>query len=227
MFFLMPLELKHAGPRTPPTANAALVAINVLVYFFGLSAALAVGPGSAWFTVVGYGFAHAGAWHLLANMWLLLVFGNPVNRRLGNAWYLLVYLGTIFMMGLWARLWIHGVLLGASGAIFAVVIVALMLMPAARIDVGYVALFPITVLISLLRRPAHWLDWFVRWGRFCPRAVWGLLLVPLVELWSLIWAGWNWTNLAHLAGMLCGLGFVLVLPPRISMPRRVAADATF
>ena len=42
-----------------------------------------------------YGFSHASFWHLLFNMWALWVFGNPVNRRLGNGYYLLAYLGTI------------------------------------------------------------------------------------------------------------------------------------
>lgn len=123
------------------------------------------------------------------------------------------------------RLCIGGYLVGASGAIFAVIMIALMLMPAARIELAYFALFPITILVALISRPAEWLYLFIRWGRFSVRAVWALLLVPLLELWSLFWSGWNWTNAGHLLGMFCGVAVVLLLPTRITMPRRAAAPA--
>jgi hypothetical protein len=86
-----------------------------------------------------------------------------------------------------------------------------------------VALFPITVLAGLLRRPSHWVYWFLRWDEFPVRALWCLLIVPLLEVWSLFWSGWNWTNLGHLLGMACGVAVVLLLPRRISMGRRAVA----
>jgi membrane associated rhomboid family serine protease len=223
MFFLVPLELNQRGaPARFPLVNAVLVAINVLVFCLGLSGGWAVGPGTGLFSIVTYGFAHGSVWHLAGNMWVLLVFGNPLNRRLGNAWYLTAYLGTIIALGLFARLCIGGYLLGASGAIFCVIILALILMPAARIELGYFALFPITILVALVSRPAEWLYLLIRWGRFSVGAVWGLLLVPLIEVWSLFWSGWNWTNAGHLLGMLCGVAVVLMLPTRITMPGRAA-----
>ncbi|HWB10908.1 MAG TPA: rhomboid family intramembrane serine protease [Pirellulales bacterium] len=226
MFMFLPLELKATRTDTRvPLANAVLVAINVIAFCLGLSTAWSVGPGSGLFSILTYGFAHAGIWHLAANMWVLLVFGNPVNRRLGNAWYLVAYLGTLVALGLFARLCVGGYLVGASGAIFAVIMIAMILMPAARIEIGYFALFPITLLIALIHRPEEWIYLLIRWGRFSVRAVWGLLLVPLLELWSLCWSGWNWTDSGHLFGMLCGLAVVLLLPARITMPRRAAAGA--
>jgi membrane associated rhomboid family serine protease len=224
MFFFLPIELKQPGtPSRLPLANAVLVAVNVIVFFLGLSPGWAVGPGTGILSIVTYGFAHGGVWHLAGNMWVLLMFGNPVNRRLGNAWYLIAYLGTIVAIGLFARLCVGGPLLGASGAIFCVIILALILMPAARIDLAYFALFPITILIALVSRPKEWLFLLIRWGMFSVRAVWALWLVLLMELWSLFWSGWNWTNLGHLLGMLCGVAVVLLLPTRITMPRRIAA----
>lgn len=224
MFFLLPLELKQPGsPARLPLANAVLVAINVVVFCLGWSLAWGVGSGTGPFSILTYGFAHGSIWHLAGNMWVLLVFGNPVNRRMGNAWYLVAYLGTLVAVGLFARLCVGGFMVGASGAIFSIIVLALILMPAARIEVGYFALFPITILIALVSRPAEWLYLLIRWGMFSVRAGWGLLLVPLMELWSLFWSGWSWTNVAHLLGMVCGVAVVLLLPTRITMPRRATA----
>ena len=61
--------------------------------------------------------------------------------------------------------------------------------------------------------------WIIRWDWFEIRAWWGLFFVPLLEFWGLFWSGWNWTNLAHLFGLMCGVGVVLLLPTRISMNR--------
>lgn len=224
MLFLLPIDFKQARERSPlPLANALLVAVNVLVFCLGLSRGQAIGPGASFSSVLTYGFAHSSVWHLAANMWVLLMFGNPVNRRLGNAWHITVYMGTLLVLGLFARLCIGGYLLGASGAIFATIVIALVLMPAAHIDLAYLALFPVTVLIALIKRPKEWPYLFIRWGRFSVRAAWGLLLVPLIELWSLFWSGWNWTNAGHLLGMLCGVAAVLLLPTRITMPRRAVS----
>jgi hypothetical protein len=93
-------------------------------------------------------------------------------------------------------------------------------MPSALVDIAYFALFPATLLVGLFLRPEHWVYWFLRWGRFTVRAWWGLLLIPFLEIWSLFWNGWNWTNLGHLFGLLCGIAVVLLLPERISIGRR-------
>jgi membrane associated rhomboid family serine protease len=229
MFFLLPIQVRGSDDRdTVPLANALLIAANVMVYFLaGAGAGLAVGHGTGIFSIITYGFAHAGPAHLLANMWILWLFGNPVNRRLGNGWYLVAYLGTILALGLFARLFAGGPLLGSSGAIFAVLIIFCMLSPAAVVQIGYVALFPITLLAGLIWRPRHWLYWFVRWDSFPARAWVGLILVPLLEIWGLFVWGWNWTNLAHLFGVVCGLGVVLLLPSRITMGRSAPARAAY
>lgn len=223
MFFPIPLEMKCPRPRaTLPVVNYLLIALSVLIFLLG--GVWAVGPESGVFSVLLYGFSHVSLWHLLGNMWVLWVFGNPANRRLGNGYYLAAYLGTIVVLGLLARFALGACLAGSSGAIFAVMVIALMLMPAAMIEVAYLALFPVTVLIGLLSKPKYGLYWFVRGGTFSIRAFWFLLLAPLLELWSFCWNGWSLVSLAHLLGMLCGLAVVLMLPERISMGRRVGAE---
>ena len=223
MFFVIPLEYKTPRPQHGvPVANALLIAVNVIV--FGLGWCWAVGPGTGLVSVLMYGFSHVSFWHLVLNMWLLWVFGNPVNRRLGNGRYLAAYLGTILVLGLLARLFLRVGLVGSSGAIFAVMTIAFILIPAGSLEIAYLALFPLTILMGLVRLPKYWLYWFIRWGVFSIRALWCLVLIPLLELWSLFWNGWSWGTVAHLLGMVCGVAIVLMLPTRISMPGRSTAD---
>ena len=118
--------------------------------------------------------------------------------------------------------------MGASGAVFAVMTIAIFLSPSARIEVVYLALFPITLLIGLLSPPGKiWLYWFIRGGRFGLRMYWCLVLIPLMLvaellLGSLVLGTWSWGVGAHLLGMVCGVIIVLLLPTRITMPGRVA-----
>lgn len=222
MFLVVPLDLRHPHAKDSiPAANALLIAVNILL--FGLGGFWTVGPGCGLFNILLYGFSHSGLIHLLGNTWALWVFGNPVNRRLGNGYYLLAYLGTILVLGFVARLFLRIDLAGSSGSLFAVIAMALILMPKAKLQVGYLVLFPLTLLVGLLKLPSHWLYWFVRWDVFQLRAVWCLALIPLIQLWSFFWSGWNPVYVAHALGMVCGIIVVLLLPVRISMPGRRAA----
>jgi membrane associated rhomboid family serine protease len=235
MFFPLPVRIRHRGEtKSPPIANSVLIAINTLVFVLGWSASLAVGPGTGIMSVLTYGFAHADLPHLLGNMWLLWVFGTAVNQRIGNRCYLGAYLGTVLVLGVLVlgvlvlgvlvRLFFSGYAMGSSGAIFGVIAMAVMLLSGALVDVAYVAIFPLTLLIGLIKKPKEMAFWFLRWGKMQIYTICFLLIVPLIELWGL-WrwkahtGDWNWTNLAHLLGFLLGIGFVLLLPSRISMDK--------
>ena len=219
MFIPIPIRFRDGRAlHAIPLANGLLVVLNILAFCVGWHPY--VGPGTGLLSVVTYAFGHLGIYHLAGNMLALIVFGTPVNRRLGNGWYLVVYLVTVVAMGVFARVFCAGNLLGASGAIFAVIAIALMLFPSAIIDIACFALFPVTLITGLLWPPQHWVFWFIRWDVFPMRAWWGLLLVPLLEIWGLIWTGGSLTNLAHLSGLLCGVIAVLLLPTRITMNRR-------
>ncbi len=226
MFILIPLELKTSAgvPKPLPVANLLLIAANVLLFLLTAirGTPWVAGPGADLPGIVLYGFSHAGFWHLLFNMWALWVFGNPVNRRLGNGYYLLGYLGTIVALGLLARFVFDGRVLGASGGVFAVITIALLLLPAARLTVAYGAVFPLSLLVGLFRRPRYGIEWFLCGGALHVKCIWCLALIPLIELAAMAW-GWAsgiggvW-SLGHLLGMVCGVVTVLLLPKRISMP---------
>ena len=218
MFLAIPIQVHtSASSKEAPWANSLIISINVLAFFLGIHQP--VGPSTGWFSVMGYAFSHAGLTHLMINMWLLWVIGNPVNQRLGNAWYLLGYLATVLGMGVFARVMVGSYLVGSSGAIFAIVAVMAMLLPSAKIEISYVVVFPLTLLIGLFATPKHWVYWFIRWDKVQLRAWWFLLLVPVLQILGLFWWSWNWTNLGHLLGFVCGIIFVLLLPANVSMGR--------
>ena len=115
-----------------------LIGINILVfvsmYYFGFRAYLTyllsmipalVMEGWVW-TFVTYMFVHGSISHILFNMLALLIFGTPVERYMGSREFLLFYFVTGTLAGLFSFIvyYLTGsysvILMGASGAIFAV-----------------------------------------------------------------------------------------------------------
>ena len=222
MFVLLPIRLRDGCPfHAVPVVNAIMVVLNLLAFCCGWHPV--VGPGTGLLSVITYAFGHADVWQLAGNMLTLLIFGSAVNRRLGNGWYLIVYLGSALALGLFARMFSPGDLVGASGAIYSMIAIGCLLIPSAIIEVFCFALIPVTLIVGLWHRPKHWVFWFILWDTFEVRAWWGLLFVPLLELWHLVFFGWNWSILGHLLGLFCGVAAVLLMPTTITMPRRFAA----
>jgi len=125
-----------------------LIAINVLVFaleylvpragqYLAMTPILVL-SGAFWqpFT---YMFAHANLTHLLLNMLGLLFFGTAVEKELGSKEFILYYLLTGFLAGVFsfaAFLFTGGAytpLLGASGAVYAVLIAYATLEPRSQI----------------------------------------------------------------------------------------------
>ena len=226
MFLAIPTKVHDGKSASRVTvANSLIIAITVLAWFLGLRQP--VGPGTGFFSVLGYGFSHAGLAHLMVNMWLLWVIGNPVNRRVGDGYYLLGYLGTIISMGICAKFMTGAYLVGSSGAIFAVIAVLAMLLPSSKTEVNYVAIFPLTLLLGLINPPRASIHWFIRCDSIRVPSWYFLFLVPVMQIMGLFWWSWNWTNLGHLAGFFCGVVFVLLLPASISLGRSSRSDFRF
>jgi membrane associated rhomboid family serine protease len=129
-------------------ATLYLIAANVLIFALGyvwpmLTYVLALNPqavmaGWVW-QVFTYMFAHANLTHLFVNMLGLFFFGRPVERTLGSSEFLLYYL----LSGLFAGIasfaiyalsgaW-NTMLLGASGAVFALLLAFAVLYPRAMV----------------------------------------------------------------------------------------------
>lgn len=73
-------------------------------------------------SVVTYMFLHAGVWHLLFNMLALYFFGPRLETRLGGGQFLLLYFVSGLVGALTSLLTPSAAILGASAAIFGVML---------------------------------------------------------------------------------------------------------
>lgn len=141
--------LRRPLPYQQYHAAFILIGINVLVYlltrvspsaiqYLAMNPILVVREGWVW-QPFSYMFAHAGLTHILFNMLGILFFGTQVERRMGSNEFLLFYLGTGLLAGLFSLgfYWLTGstrvFLLGASGAVFAVLLAFATFFPSAMI----------------------------------------------------------------------------------------------
>ncbi|OHD69313.1 MAG: hypothetical protein A2177_02575 [Spirochaetes bacterium RBG_13_68_11] len=195
-------------------ATLFLIAANVLVFLMtyaapGLRAYLWLRPAAvlqanAWWQLVTYMFSHANFMHLFFNMLALYLFGVQLERRMGSGEFLLYYMVAGIGAGL-ATLLINTAtgqgmtaVVGASGAIFAVLLAFASFFPDARIFI---------------------------FGILPMRAPTAVLVFAGIEVFSMftnISAGV--AHLTHLAGILFGYGLLVlrfrINPIRVFFPRR-------
>ena len=98
--------------------------LEQFVYTFGLvPARLTEGSPFAWMTLFSHMFLHGGWSHILSNMWMLFIFGDNVEDRMGSGRFLLFYLFGGVAAGI-MQMMLGGdpnmPSIGASGAIAAV-----------------------------------------------------------------------------------------------------------
>lgn len=171
--------------RSLPYVNIAIIILNLLVFIYELS----LGPYIEKF-IFYYGFTPAvyhylaevapanipvrvyplftsmflhGGWvHLISNMWILWIFGDNVEDRMGHMRYSLFYL-TCGIMAALTQFWINPYartpMVGASGAIAGVMGAYFLLYPHARI----LTLIPIFFFFQIIEIPAFFFlaFWFI------------------------------------------------------------------
>lgn len=156
--------------RSFPAINYLLITINTVVFFFELTmppgmlqqffttfgvipAKLSVVNPVSWITLVSHQFLHGGWVHYLSNVWILFIFGDNVEDRMGSRRYLLFYLigGTVAGL-VQAGMSPFSTLpsIGASGAIAAVMGAYFLFFPRARV----ITLIPIFILPWFVELPA-------------------------------------------------------------------------
>jgi rhomboid family protein len=142
--------------------------------------------GIAPWTLVTSMFLHGNPLHLIGNMYFLAIFGDEVEERLGVGQYLALY----FVGGVGAALaqiaaapWSHIPILGASGAISAVMGACAYLFPRRKIYINF---------LVFLRRV---------------RAIWYVLIWLLFQVLFALRgaAGVAWW--AHIGGLAIGAAF--------------------
>lgn len=224
----------HDDLRVPrfKTVNFLLVLVNVAVFVYqssmgpqgsGLMATYGLVParistlsggvaGAGWalLTLLTSMFLHAGILHLAGNMLYLFIFGPAVEARFGPRRYLAFYL----VAGMAAGLALVALdpasripMVGASGAIAAVLGAYLVLYPRARIK----TVLPLFILIEFVSLPAllYLLLWFA--------------IQLIAGLYSGHGAGAGVAWWVHVGGFLIGVAGAPLLAHRKPAMRRAAA----
>ncbi|MDA8563206.1 rhomboid family intramembrane serine protease [Mariniblastus sp.] len=143
-------DAEYGQPRqfgsTSWSMISIIIAINVAVFvldtFIPVGQILALRSDRVYFVWnwLTYGFTHApfessiGIWHILGNMVTLFFLGRAVEQRMGPQEFLSFYLVAVVVSGLGAvgLAWLSGStisLVGASGAVTAVVVLFIMWFP--------------------------------------------------------------------------------------------------
>ena len=95
--------------RSFPVINYLLIAVNTVVFFLELSlpagsagtvpVCFRGGSGQShssnpfsWISLISHQFLHGGWIHFLSNVWVLFIFGDNVEDRMGSGRYLVFYL---------------------------------------------------------------------------------------------------------------------------------------
>lgn len=160
--------------KSYPVVNTTLIIINALVYLlqmgqgsrlqefiitYALIPARYSVPeiasqftlGQQAFSFLSFMFLHGGFWHLLGNMWMLYIFGDNVEDRLGPVKYLIFYLLCGLASGLshlFTNLYSQLPTVGASGAIAGVMGAYFLLYPRSRI-LTFIPIFFIPYFIEI------------------------------------------------------------------------------
>ncbi len=147
-------------------------------------------------------FLHGGWLHIIGNMWVLFIFGDNVEDRMGSVPYLLFYLICGIVSGLTQAFIAPNSqipAIGASGAIAGVLAAYMILFPRARV----VTLVPLFVL-----------GWFINIPAVIFVAIWFL-----IQFFSGVLAMGGATSggvayWAHVGGFICGLLLVWLFAGR-------------
>jgi membrane associated rhomboid family serine protease len=156
--------------RRFPLVNLLLIGVNALVFIYELTLSpagldrltrtwglvpgqLTAQPLAVGVTIFTSMFLHGGWLHIISNMWVLFIFGDNVEDRMGHARYLVFYLlGGIAaaLMETFIRPHSNAPMIGASGAIAGVLGAYLVLYPLARVA----SLVPILFIFTIIEIPA-------------------------------------------------------------------------
>jgi membrane associated rhomboid family serine protease len=218
---MLPLR-DNIPSRSLPLVNLALIALNALVFIYqtGLKpfalnnfinaygvipAHLSLMHPSTWIPLFTAIFLHGGWFHLISNMWVLFIFGDNIEDRLGHFQYLAFYvLGGVFANMLQAMITPTSLVpaIGASGAIAAVL-------------GGYFFLFPRARVVTLI--PIFIYPWIVEISAFIFLGFWfvmqlysGFQSLSMPEGASVGGIAW-W---AHIGGFVFGIFTVLLFARR-------------
>ena len=164
--------------RKFPLVNLLLIIANVLAFLYEIQMGASTlqgfiftwglipahflsDPFRMWPTIFTAMFLHGGWIHIISNLWVLFIFGDNVEERMGSFRYLLFYLLSGTAAGL-LQVYILPAsttpMIGASGAIAGVLGAYLILYPRSRIA----SIVPIFIIFTVIEVPAflYLIFWF-------------------------------------------------------------------
>lgn len=124
-----------------------------------------------WWQFITHGFLHGNIWHLLFNMVGLWFAGRIVERVMGTGRFLALYFACMVAGGL-AQLMLGGVhsyLIGASGAVFGVIIAFTTMFPEAQVVALLFFVLPVPLRAKYLGWGLTGLSIFLLVTRFMPQ----------------------------------------------------------
>jgi membrane associated rhomboid family serine protease len=230
------IPIRDDTPRySTPFVNYFLIGLNVVVFLFELSLDVRTraafmaqfGVVPAWITgalpsyvhaqhgfsllpILTSMFLHASWLHLIANMWVLWIFGDNIEDYLGHFLYLVFYLLSGIAASLLHIFFNLGSTIpsvGASGAIAGVMGAYFVLYPSARV----LTLVPIIFFFSFIWLPA-WIVlgyWFV--VQFLSGAATSIAYSSQTGGGIAFWA--------HVGGFVAGVVMIKILPQRVRRAR--------
>ena len=200
-------------PRQFPFINWLLILANAAVFWYELQlgesalqefiftwglipAQLLPNPEGEWQTIFSSMFLHGGWFHVLSNMWVLYIFGDNVEDRVGSLRYLIFYLLSGMAAAFVQIFVMQGSsipMIGASGAIAGVLGAYLVSFPGSRIA----SLVPILFIFTIIEVPA--ILFLIFW--FISQLYSGLFAMQGASASGIAW----W---AHIGGFV--FGFIMV-----------------
>ena len=170
-----------------------LLVLNVVIYFLTAPIREAVFPRFGWipayglfqpWTIITYQFLHANFLHILFNMIGLFFFGPRLESRIGSRHFLGLYLVSGIVGALLSVIAPYALIVGASGAVFGVLLGFARYYPDERIFIY--GIIPIRAKVLVI----------------------GL---AVISIWAGIGGGGNVAHFAHLGGFLGGWGYLKIL----------------
>ena len=189
----------HRVRRDLTLTRRARLAENVYLYHYGaIPAQLLDGHGNPVWPVFTALFVHAGWIHLLGNMLFLYIFGNNVEDEFGRLHFLAFYVlggaASTYAFA-WANPTATGPLVGASGAIAAVLGAYVYLFPQAKVTI----LVPFLCFLPM-RVPA----WLVL-------GLWFVMQLPEFQQTIGVAGSTDVAYYAHVSGFVLGLLYVALV----------------
>ena len=178
-----------------PVANWILIASIVIAFFTTIfdmeSSQRFVLEGWDIRGLFGHMWLHGGIVHLIGNLIFLWVFGNAVCSKVGNIFYLPIYVTLGLIAAVSHNIFTGGPAIGASGAINGIVGMYLVFFPENEMDCFFLLLF----------KPIY----------FTLSGYWMILLWFVFDILGAANGGGNVAYFAHIGGFLGGFGMASLL----------------